>query len=72
MKNLKTQEVEFPLWFSKLEPNTDHCLCEDTDLMPGLAQGIKDTLLQQAMAWVTDAAQIWYCHGCGIGWQLQL
>ena len=49
---------------------------EDTGLIPGLAQWVKDLMLLQAVVQVTYAAQIWYCHGCGcaysVGWQLQL
>ena len=38
---------EFPLWFSGLR--TQWCLCEDAVLIPGLAQGIKDPALPQAV-----------------------
>jgi len=41
-------------------------------LIPGLAQWVKDPALSQAEAQVTDAAQIWLCCGCGVGWRLQL
>ena len=34
--------------------------------IPGLAQQFEDPALPQAVA------QIWYCRGCGVGWQLQL
>ena len=33
----------------------------------GLAQWVKDRALQQATAYLADAAWIWHCHGCGIG-----
>ena len=40
--------------------------------IPGLAQWIKDPELPLDEAQVADAAQIWGCCGCGVGWQLQL
>ena len=45
---------------------------EDEGLIPGPAQCIKDLVLLQVAVWVADAAQIWCCHGCGVGWQLLL
>ena len=33
---------------------------------------VKDLALWQAKTWIEDAVQIWFCYGCGIGWQLQL
>ena len=38
---------------------------EDTGLIPGPAQWIKDPALLQAVAKVSDAACIWHCCGCG-------
>ena len=36
-----------------------------------LAQWVKDLALVQAVVQVADAAWIWCCCGCGIGWKLQ-
>ena len=38
----------------------------------GLTQWVKDLVLLSAVVWVTDAAQILRCCGCGVGWRLQL
>ena len=40
---------------------------EEASMIPGLAQWAKDPVLPQARAWVTDAAQIQCCCGCGEG-----
>ena len=45
---------------------------DDASLIPGLAQWVKDLAWLQAAAQVADAAWIWCCCGCGVGWQLQL
>ena len=45
---------------------------EDASLIPGLAQWVRDLVLLWAVVQVTDAARIWCCCGCGVGWQLQL
>ena len=43
-------------------PTSTH---EDTSLIPGLTQCIKDPVLPRAVVWVTDTARIWQCCGCG-------
>ena len=43
------------------------CLSEDVGLTPGLIQWVKDVVLLQAEASVTDSAQIRCCCGCGTG-----
>ena len=40
--------------------------------IPGLAQRVKDRVLPPASVKVVGAAQIRYCHGCDVGWQLPL
>ena len=47
---------------------------EDVSSIPSLAQWVKDLVLLQAAAWVTDVAQIWHGCGCGccVGWHPQL
>ena len=45
---------------------------EDPGSIPGLTQLVKDLALPQAAKKVADAAEIWCCCGCDIGWQLQL
>ena len=45
---------------------------ENADSIPGLAQRVKDLALPRAAVSVADAAQIWCCCGCAVGWQLQL
>ena len=62
--------MEFLLWLSRLR--TQHSVCEDVGSIPGLTQWVKDLILQQAAAQITDLAQIWCCCGCGVGQQLQL
>ena len=58
--------MEFPLWLSGLK--TQYSVCVDADLIPGLAQWVKDPVLPQAVAWVADVAWIWYCYGCSVAW----
>ena len=55
---------ELSLWLSGLRT---WCLCEDGGLIPGLTQLVKYLALLQAAAQVSDVAQIWCCHGCGVG-----
>ena len=46
---------------------------EDADLIPGLAQRIKDLAwMAVAVVQVADLAQIWHCYSCGVGQKLQL
>ena len=45
---------------------------EDTGLIPGLVQWVKDLGLPSAVMKVTGTAQIWCCCGCGAGRQLLL
>jgi len=45
---------------------------EVVGLIPGIAQGVKDLALPQAVVWVADMARIWHCCGSGVGRQLQL
>ena len=40
--------------------------------IPCLIQWIEDPALPQAVVEVADAARIWHCCGCGVGWQPQL
>ena len=65
---MTTYGQEFPSWLSRLK--TQHSICEDTSLIPGLAQWVKDAVLPQAIKEVEDAAQIWHCRGCGASQQL--
>ena len=40
----------------------------DVGSIPGPAQWVKDRAFPRAMVvQVSDAAQIWYCRGCGVG-----
>ena len=55
--------MEFPLGLGGLR--TPHSLCKDAGWIPDLAQWVKDLVLPQAVAQVTDVARIWRCCGCG-------
>ena len=45
---------------------------EDAGSIPGLDLWVSGSHTDQAVVQDTDAAQIWYCIGCGVGWWLQL
>ena len=47
----------------EIQYGSSYSLCEEADLIPGLAHWVKDPTLQQAVAQVTDAVQIWHCQG---------
>ena len=61
--------MEF-LWLSKIR--TQHSVCEDVCLIPGLAQWVKDPAWPWAVASVAGVARIWCCCGCLVDLQLQL
>ena len=63
-KVFKIEAQELSLWLSRLR--TQSCLCEDVGSTPSFTQQVKDPALLQAVAEVTDAAQIRRCCGCGI------
>ena len=50
-------------------PNSFH---EDEGLIPGLTQWVKNLMLPQTAAQVSDSTRIQHCHDCGAGRQLQL
>ena len=54
---------------AEMNPTRNH---EVAGLIPGLAQGVKDRALLWAAVYVTDAALILRCCGCGVGQQLWL
>ena len=68
-KKKKKKGKEFPLWLSGFRPQ--HSVCEDAVSTPGLVRWVKDPVLLQGGAWLTDTTQI-PCCGCGIGPEMQL
>ena len=58
------------MWLSGLR--IPHSVHEEMGLIPGLAQWVKDPVLQQTVAYAAYVAQIQHCYGCGVGLQLQL
>ena len=65
-----TSFSDFPLWLSRLR--AWHSVLEDAGSIPGFTEWAKDRALPQAVELVADVADIWCCHGCAIGLQLQL
>ena len=52
------------MWLSRLRNR--HSVPEYAGLIPGLTQWVKEPVLLQAAAQVTEVAQIWHCCGCGV------
>ena len=65
------KNLEFLLWLSRLKTRHSE-VHENVGSIPDLPRWVKDLALPQATAYIADVAQIWHCHGCSIGWQLQL
>ena len=61
ISSLKNSKAEFPVWLNRLR--TQHYLCEDAGLIPGLTQWVKDPALLQAAVEVRDVARIRCCCG---------
>ena len=55
--DLQKNMMQGVLWFSGLR--IQHSVWEDKGSVPGLAQSVKDPVLPQAEARVTDATWIW-------------
>ena len=45
---------------------------EDVGLIPGLTQWVEGGSGIAMSCGIADIARIWFCCGCGVGWQLQL
>ena len=67
---MKSKEIGIPITTQWVKDPVS--INEDEDSIPVLTQWFKDLALLQAVVQVGDAAQIWLCCGCGIGWQLWL
>ena len=52
------------MWLSRLR--TQYSVREDASWILGLAQWVKEQVMLQAAAYITDAAWIWCCCGCGV------
>ena len=68
--DFKMKAIAVPIMAQWLtNPTRNH---EVTGSTPGLTQWVKDPALLWAVLYVTGAARILCCCGCGVGWWLQL